>query len=239
MQSSALASATHWSLVLAAAQRQSPEGDDALATLCQVYWLPLFTAVRRRCDSVEEAEDLTQEFFERLLARNYLAEATPTRGRFRAFLFTALDHFLCNERDRARAQKRGGGKRLLSLNRSALDGSPNWEPTETLTPQKLFDRQWASSLLAEVLRQLRRECDDAGKSSQFEELKGFLAADGAAGNYVEAARKLGMTEGALRVATHRLRRRYAELLRAEIGRTLAEPAEIEAELQALFVAFED
>ena len=232
-------SATHWSLVLAAAKGQSRAGDDALATLCQLYWLPLYSSVRRRCASTEEAEDLTQEFFARLLAQNYLADATPTRGRFRAFLFTALEHFLCNERDRAMAQKRGGGKRLLSLDRAALDGSPAWEPWDKLTPQKVFDRQWASSLLAEVLRQLRRECAEAGKSAQFEALKGLLAADASAGKYVDAARTLGMSEGALRVAVHRLRRRYGQLLRAEIGRTLADPADIESELKALFAAFED
>jgi RNA polymerase sigma-70 factor (ECF subfamily) len=224
--------------VVAAANRQCPGGDEALATLCQLYWLPLFTFVRRRCATFEEAEDLTQGFFAQLLAGNYLADATPSRGRFRAFLYTALDHFLSNQRDRARAQKRGGGKRLLSLDRTALDGSSAWEPSDPLTPQKLFDRQWASSLLAEVLRQLGRECADAGKSAQFEELKGFLAADAAAGQYIEAARRLAMSEGATRVSVHRLRRRYAELLRAEIGRTLTDPGEIEAELKALFAAFE-
>jgi RNA polymerase sigma factor (sigma-70 family) len=219
---------TRWSLV-AAAQHQA---DAALADLCRLYWYPLYAYVRRRGHDAAEAEDLTQAFFARLLEKNGLASVTPTRGRFRSFLLSACQNFLANERERANALKRGGG-RVVSLDDA--DARYRREPDHDETPERLFERRWALELLDQTLRRLREEYEAGGKARLFDAVKGTLTGDAAA-PYADLAGELGMTEGAVKTAAHRLRGRYAELLREEIGETVETPAEIDDEVRALFRA---
>ena len=225
---------THWSLVVAAGRRSSPASATALADLCQRYWYPLYVYVRRRVTSIEEARDLTQEFFARLLERNTLALADPDRGRFRSFLLTALKHFLINEWEKTKAQKRGGGRRALALDFDAKESQLTLEPVHAWTPERLYERHWALALLDQVLGQLRQEYQAAAKGPLFDHLKGFLVGESAAATYADTARVLDMTEGAVKVAAHRLRKRYRELLRHEVSQTVAEEAEVEDEIRALF-----
>jgi RNA polymerase sigma-70 factor (ECF subfamily) len=227
---------TRWSVVLAARDRTSPEARQALRELCEAYWYPLYAFVRRQGHPAEEARDLTQEFFVRLLEKDFLALVDQSRGKFRSFLMAACKHFLANERDRARAQKRGGGRELLSLD--ARDGESRYaaEPFHDLTAERLFERRWALMLLHHVLERLRDEWRQTGKGEQFERLKAFLTGDKPAGQYAQAAEALGATPGAVRVAVHRLRRRYRELLREEIARTVNDPGEVEAEIRDLLAA---
>ncbi len=225
---------THWSLVVAAGRRSSPASAGALADLCQRYWYPLYVYVRRRVPNVEEARDLTQEFFARLLERNTLALADPERGRFRSFLLTALKHFLINEWEKAKARKRGGGRRALALDFDSKEPQLRVEPEHTWTPERLYERHWALTLLEQVLAQLRQESHAAGKGALFDHLKGFLAGESKTATYAQTARDLGMTEGAVKVAAHRLRKRYRELLRNEVAQTVADDAEVDDEIRALF-----
>lgn len=227
---------TRWTMVLAAGRRSSPGSDQALAELCQTYWYPLYAFIRRRGYTREDAEDLVQAFFARFLMKNYLEGLAAERGRFRAFLLASLKHFLANERDRARAQKRGGGVQPLSLDWQDADQRFHLDPPGPLSPEVLFDREWALALLGLVVTRLAEECRREGRGALFDEAKGFLTLDHEAIRYPEAARRLGMEEGALRVAVHRLRRRYRELLRAEIAHTLADPGRVEEELRSLLAA---
>jgi RNA polymerase sigma-70 factor (ECF subfamily) len=222
---------TRWSLVLAAGQKAAPEAHDALADLCSLYWYPLYAYIRRRGHGADEAEDLTQGFFARLLEKDGLAAATPARGRFRSFLLAACQNFLANEREWANALKRGGG-RVVSLDLSDADGRYRREPHHEETPERLFERRWALTLMARVLARLRGDYEAAGKGRLFDALKGQLTADGTA-PYAALAVELRMTEAAVKTAVHRLRRRYGELLREEIGETVATEAEIDSEIQAL------
>jgi RNA polymerase sigma factor (sigma-70 family) len=224
---------THWSLVLAAGRRSLPDSDRALATLCRNYWFPLYAYARRRLGNLHEAQDLTQEFFARLLEKNLLAGAEPERGRFRAFLITAFKNFLVNEGDRARAQKRGGGQTALPLDFRAGDARYDLEPADEWTPERLFERQWTLTLLEQVLAALRAEFAADGKEPLFDALKGFLTGDSTA-SYAEVAPALGMSEGAAKTAAHRLRRRYRQLLRHEVAQTVADPAEVDDEIRSLF-----
>lgn len=226
---------TQWSLVIAAGQQASPASRQALSELCRKYWLPLYGYVRRRVSDLHEAQDLTQEFFCRVLDRNLFATARPERGRFRAFLLTALKHFLANEREKSQALKRGGGQVPFALD--FADGESRFSRLAVSddSPERQFDRQWAAALLDQVLARLRAEFRDAGQERQFEQLKAFLAGghdqpDG----YVQAAESLGMTAEAVRVAVYRLRKRYRELLRHEIAQTVARPADVENEIRDLF-----
>jgi RNA polymerase sigma-70 factor (ECF subfamily) len=228
---------THWTVVLAAGRRTTPQSDHALEELCQVYWYPLYAYVRRHGHSKEDAEDLTQGFFARFLKRNYLEGLTSEKGRFRAFLLAALKHFLSNERDRAMCQKRGGGETVLSLDWQDAETRYQIEPADNLSPDKLYDRAWAIMLLEKVIARLRDESAAEGKATLFEHLKPFLMVGKGAIPYAQAAADLGLNEGAARVAVHRLRRRYRELLREEIAQTLSDPAMLEEELHALFNAF--
>lgn len=225
---------THWSVVLTAGRNDTLRAQDALARLCRAYWYPLYAYVRRRGHSAPDAEDLTQEFFARLLQRNWVARADRSKGRFRSFLLTALSHFLADEWDRLKAQKRGGGRRLVPLEIGTAETRYQLEPADDLTPEKLFERQWALTLLESVFAQLRREYEAEGKEALFAELKASLTKARAAVPYAELAARLNVSEGALRVAVHRLRRRYRELLRAEIAHTVADSAEVEDELRHLF-----
>jgi RNA polymerase sigma factor, sigma-70 family len=228
---------THWTVVLAAGRRHTPDSDRALEELCRTYWYPLYAYVRRRGYSKEDAEDLTQAFFTRFLEKNYLGSVNAERGRFRAFLLASLKHFLINDWKRSRRQKRGAGEALLSLDWSTADTQFQVAATAEPSPDKAFDREWALALLGKVVGRLQQECEADGRGQQFAELKIFLTAGKGALSYAEPARKLGLDEGAVRVIVHRLRKRYRELLRDEIRHTLSDPAQVEEEMRALFGAF--
>ncbi|MCX8091940.1 MAG: sigma-70 family RNA polymerase sigma factor [Verrucomicrobiae bacterium] len=230
---------THWTVVLAAGRRHTPQADRALEELCRTYWYPLYAYVRRRGHSREDAEDLTQAFFARFLAKNYLEGLSAERGRFRAFLLAALKHFLANEWDRARAQKRGGGAPHLSLDWQTADTQFQLAAAHELSPDRAFDREWALALLAKVLERLRAECEIEGRARQFAELRPFLTTDVPEMSHAEVARRLGLDETAVRVAVHRLRKRYRQLLRQEIAQTLSDTAMVDEELRALFGAFRE
>lgn len=223
---------TQWSMVLAAAD-DDPNAHAALSKLCESYWYPLFAYVRRRTNE-SEARDLTQAFFTYILEKKTVAAADQSRGRFRAFLLTALKNFLANEWKKQRAEKRGGGATILSLDFEEHDSRLRIEPSSGETPEHLYERQWALALLDRVLSQLRAEWATAGKERQFDLLKPFIA--GAGEGYGDAARELGWTVNAVRVATHRLRTRYRDLLRAEIADTVGSPQDIDEEIRWLFQA---
>ena len=201
-----------------------------------MYWYPVYAFIRRQGYHPEDGADLTQEFFARVLEKNYFHDADPARGRFRAFLCASIRHFLSNERDRARTLKRGGKQPPISLDVETADGRYQLEPRNDLTPEKLFDRHWALMLLERVLARLREEQVSAGKAEQFDHLKGFLTGDSATVRYIDVARPLGMTEGAVKVAVHRLRRHFREILVQEIAETVSSPADIDAEIEYLLKA---
>jgi RNA polymerase sigma-70 factor (ECF subfamily) len=207
----------------------------ALATLCQTYWYPLYAFVRRQGHPPHDAQDLTQEFFARLLARNYLADVAREKGRFRSFLLVALKHFLANEGDRARAAKRGGGQSVISLDDVGAEGRYQLEPVDRLSADRIFDRRWALTLLERVLERLRAEYGALEKTGEFEAMQDCLTGKSDQ-SYAVIARKLGTSEGAVKVAVHRLRKRYRELLRAEVAETVDGPAEVEEELRELLRA---
>jgi RNA polymerase sigma factor (sigma-70 family) len=228
---------TRWTVVLSAGQKPSPQSDQALEELCRAYWYPLYAYVRRHGHSRENAEDLTQAFFARFLEKNYLEGLSREKGKFRAFLLASLKHFLANEWDRANRQKRGGQATHLSLDWENAEHHYRLEPADLLSPDRLYDRAWALALLEKVIGRLREECAASGRTALYEQARAFLTADQAAIPYADAAAALGMEEGAVRVAVHRLRRRYRELLREEIAQTLSDPAQVAEEMQALFSAF--
>jgi RNA polymerase sigma-70 factor (ECF subfamily) len=228
---------THWTVVLAAGRRCTPQSDHALEELCRTYWFPLYAYVRRRGHTKEDAEDLVQAFFARFLARNYLEGLSAERGRFRAFLLASLKHFLANEWDKSQRQKRGGHVTHLSLDWQTADTQFQISASAEPSPDRAFDREWALALLERVIVRLREECAAAGKARQFEQLKPLLTADKGDLPHADAARALGLDEGAVRVAVHRLRKRYRQLLRAEIAQTLSDPAMVDEEMRALFGAF--
>jgi RNA polymerase sigma factor (sigma-70 family) len=228
---------TRWTVVLAAGQHSSPQAARALEELCRAYWYPLYAYVRRRGHSKEDAEDLTQTFFARFLEKNYLDGLSAERGRFRAFLLAALKHFLANEWDKSQRQKRGGQVTHLSLDWQSADTHFHVAASTELSPDAAYDREWAIALLAQVIERLRNECAAENKSNQFETLKPYLMLGKSAIPYGEAAAALGLNEGAVRVAVHRLRKRYRELLREEIAQTLSNPVMIEEEMRALLGAF--
>jgi RNA polymerase sigma-70 factor (ECF subfamily) len=228
---------THWTVVLVAGRRHTPQSDGALEELCRTYWFPLYAYVRRRGHTKEDAEDLVQAFFARFLAKNYLAGLSAGRGRFRAFLLASLKHFLINEWKKSQRLKRGGGEKLLSLDWQTADAQFQVAATNEPSPDKNFDREWAVALLAKVIERLQRECEADDKTKLFEQLKIFLTAGKGALPHAEAAKNLGLDETAVRVAVHRLRKRYRILLREEISQTLADAADVDEEMRALFGAF--
>ncbi len=223
--------------MLAAGKRHTPQSDHALEELCRTYWFPLYAYVRRRGHNKEDAEDSVQAFFARFLAKNYLEGLSAERGRFRAFLLASLKHFLINEWKRTQRQKRGGGEKLLSLGWQTADTQFQVAATNEPSPEKAFDREWAVALLAHVIERLRAECDADGKGKQFEQLKIFLTAGKGTLSHADAAKSLGMDDTSVRVAVHRLRKRYRQLLRDEISQTLTDPAQVDEEMRALFGAF--
>jgi RNA polymerase sigma-70 factor (ECF subfamily) len=227
---------TRWSVVLSAAHRSSPESDAALETLCRAYWYPLYAYTRRRGYSSDDARDLTQEFFARLLENRFLASVDRAKGKFRSFLLASLKHFLANEWDKAHAQKRGGGKAPISIDAGVAECSYRLEPAYGITAEKVFERRWALTLLEQVLRRLRAEYVSSGKDHLFEALKAALVDPGEAAGYRDIGCALGMSEGAVKVAVHRLRKRYRELLVDEIAQTVASPADVDDELHALLAS---
>jgi DNA-directed RNA polymerase specialized sigma24 family protein len=228
---------THWTVVLAAGKRQSPQSARALEELCRIYWYPLYAYVRRQGSSKEDAEDSTQAFFARLLERNSFDGLSAEKGKVRAFLLASLKNFLVNEWKRSHRQKRGGGAQTLSLDWQDADSRYHVDPPDHLSPDKLYDRAWAVTLLDRVIRQLRQETADEGKAELFDQLKAFLVVGKGAIPYAQTAAALGLNETTLRVAVHRLRKRYRALLREEISQTLSDPGQVDEEMRALFDAF--
>jgi RNA polymerase sigma factor (sigma-70 family) len=220
---------TRWSLVAAA---KDPAARQALAELCELYWYPVYAFVRRRGNSAADAGDLTQGFVARLIETAGIARADPDKGRFRSYLLGAVRHFLANEQDRAAARKRGGGRAIGSLDLADAERRYAAEPADDRTPEQLFERRWALTLLDGVLAGLRSEYAAAGQELMFDRLKSSLTGEGAP--YSEAAAALGMTEGAVKIAAHRLRRRYRDRLRTAIAETVATPDDVEAEIRDLF-----
>ena len=227
---------TQWSIVLAAGRRSSPESQDALATLCQLYWYPLYAYVRRKGHSPDDAQDLTQEFFARLLEKNIAGKADRAKGKFRSFLLASLNHFLANEWRDASARKRGGDRVALSLDLAAGESRYSLEPAHELSAEKIYERRWALTLIEEALAKLRDELDAGGKLAMFEHLKPYLGGDDTNVPYRQIAADLGKSEGAVKVAVHRLRRRCRELLLAEIAQTVNGPEDVDDELRDLFAA---
>jgi RNA polymerase sigma-70 factor (ECF subfamily) len=225
---------TEWSLVMAAGQRGSAAAEEALARLCSLYWYPVFAFVRRRGYSADDAQDLTQGFFARLIEKGDLSAADRSRGRFRSFLLTNCQYFLANERDRALASKRGGDRVVLSIDVAAAEGRYERALAHSETPERLYDRQWCLTLLDGVFEALRAEYVAAGKEHAFDRLKEFLTAGEDAGTHAEAARELGTSAGAVKVAVHRLRRRYREELRRRVADTVRSDEDVEDELRYLF-----
>jgi RNA polymerase sigma factor (sigma-70 family) len=225
---------TRWTVVLQAAQgRETPCAAAAMAELCRAYWYPVYAFVRRRGHAPPDAEDLTQAFFTRLLDKQSLAAADREKGRFRTFLLMALKRFLANEYEAAHAQKRGGGRRAIALDGLEPEARYRLEPADVLSPERLFERQWAMALLDQVLARLQAEMTSDGKAGLFDALKAHLAGTSGESQAATAAR-LGMSEGAVRVAVHRLRRRYRELLEEEIAHTVGGAEEVQDEIRYLF-----
>lgn len=227
---------TRWSVVLAAQDGSPSQARQALATLCETYWEPLYAFTRCNGYKPEEAQDLTQGFFTQLLEKDYLAKVRPAAGKLRSFLLVSLKHFLANERDKARALKRGGGATAISLDVEAAESRYKIDAVDHLTPETVFERRWALTVISQVLASLRKEAAKADSQRQFDELKGFLIEDGPRTPYRQLARELGMSEGAVKMAVHRLRRRFGEQLRHEIAEIVTDDSEVDAEIRHLLSA---
>jgi RNA polymerase sigma factor (sigma-70 family) len=227
---------THWSVVRAAGKTSSPHYKEALGTLCRTYWFPLYAFLRRQGYNSNQAEEYTQAFFARLLEKRGLRLADSKRGKFRSFLLAALKNFLADERDRARAKKRGGGRKILSLDFENAESQYSLEPAQQLGPEKLFERSWALTVLERTMVRLQDEFENTKKRKVFDHLKVYLTVKRDSIPYRQVADKLKMTEGAVKVAVHRLRHRYRELLRDEIAQTVAAEEQIDEEIRDLFDA---
>jgi len=224
---------THWSVVLTAGNHDAPQAAQALEQLCRTYWYPLYAYVRRRGRDPEDAMDLTQAFFERFLEKNYLDQVDRRKGRFRSFLLAALNHFLADEWDRSRRQKRGGPHQTFSLDSSAAEERYRIEPADHQSPEAIYERRWALTLLEQVLQQLETDFRAAGKGAEFEALQVFLVGDKGEVSYASAAARLGLSDNAVGVAIHRMRRRYGELFLQAIAHTVADPADVDEEIKHL------
>lgn len=224
---------THWSVVLATADQDSPQAGEALEQLCRAYWYPLYVYVRRRGHGPEDAQDLTQEFFAHFLQKAAFRLADPARGRFRTFLLHSLSNFLVNEWKRSQRVKRGGGAACVSLDVADAEHRYAREPATTMTPERAYEHRWAMTLLEQVLAELEQEYARAGRGRVFEELSGVLWGKDASISYAQIGQRLGMTEGAIRKAVHSLRTRYREWLRAKVAHTVADEREVEDELRYL------
>lgn len=227
---------THWSVVFTAARRESERADEALEKLCHDYWQPVYIFLRRDGLMAHDAEDVTQAFFERVLSKDYLRGVDRSKGKFRCFLLAMLRHFLANHRRDARTQKRGGGLQFVCIDSESVDELELSPAAVDSSAERSFDRQWAMTLLDQVLAALREEYHAAGKAELFAKLKVFLPGEKHGVRYAELAASLNSTEAALKMSISRMRKRYGELLRAEIARTVSTPDEVEEELRALFAA---
>ena len=217
-----------------AGQEDSPKASAAMAQLCETYWYPLYAYARRKGYAAPDAQDLTQEFFAWVLARSYVGSADRQKGKFRSYLLGTFEHFLAREWRRARAQKRGGGRIAFSFDEVSAENRYLLEPADDLTPETIFDRRWADALLSQAMARLREECQAEGKALLFEKAEPLLSGGGTAGSYAEIRSSLSMAESAFKMAVHRLRRRYGELVRAEIAQTVSTPEAVEEELRYLF-----
>lgn len=224
---------THWSVVLAAGEGDSPPAHRALETLCGAYWYPIYVYVRRKGYGPDEAQDLTQEFFAKVIAKEHLRLADREKGKFRTFLLAMLDYFLAREWSRAHRQKRGGQFTFVSLDQQTPEARYRLEPVVSDTPEKIYLRHWALTVLEQTMNALERECHANGKGGLFTEVKELLSSDRDGPTYAEIGRKLNMGEGALRMTVLRLRRRYGELLRHEIAQTVGQPEEVDEEMRLL------
>lgn len=231
-------STTHWSVVMQAGDKRHPEAMMALEALCRRYWFPLYAFVRREGYDDHDAQDLTQAFFARFLEKEYLRDVDRSRGKFRCFLLASMRHFLANARDHAKAQKRGGGQSPLTLDFSQAEDRYSQEPATHWTAEKLFHRRWTLVTLQAVLERLEAEWDTPGRREFFATAKDWLAGSAPTRSYAEVAADFDMTEGAVKNAIHRLRRRYRELLRDEIAQTVADPSEVDEEIRQLFAALQ-
>lgn len=209
-----------------------------MATLCETYWYPLYAYLRRRGMTADDARDVTQGFLASLLERHDFERLDPNRGRFRAFLLASLQHFLANDAARRRAQKRGGGAAVLPLELDDAEGRYRIEPREPSTPETLYERRWALTVIERVLARLRGEWAEGGRGAEFDELKACLLGEGPPGGYGAIAARLGTTEGAVKTAVHRLRRRFQSQLRQDIGETVSDPADVEDEIRYLIRALD-
>ena len=223
---------THWSAVLRAGHGGEPGSAAALETLCRAYWFPLYAFARREGHEPEAAQDLTQEFFSRLLAKNFLETADPNRGRFRSFLLASFKHLMANERRDAAREKRGGDAVSFSLDEMNPEERYRVEPAHEWTPERVFERHWAEAVLARTLDRL--EADYAAHALRFAELKVFLVGPKGAAPFAAVAARLGVSEGALKLVVHRMRRRYAEIFREEITQTVDDPADVAEEIRHVF-----
>jgi DNA-directed RNA polymerase specialized sigma24 family protein len=228
---------THWSVVLSAREKRSPQSTAALEILCRTYWYPLYAFLRRQGRPPHDAQDLTQGFFARLLQKDYLLAVAREKGKFRTFLLVALKRFLANEWDREHAQKRGGFAPVVPIDQEFAESRFAADPSPNIQPDVLFDRQWAMTLLERAMSQLREEYVGSGRAKLFEHLETSLARGESALPYAEIATRLNLTEAAVKMAVHRMRARYREILRAEIAHTVASPGEVEEEVRHLFSAF--
>ncbi len=227
---------TRWTMVLSAGAGSSAHGDEALEQLCRAYWFPLYAHIRRRGHGADAAQDLTQGFFARLLERNDLAGLTREGGKFRSFLLIALNHFLSNEHEHASALKRGGGKTILSLDDDTAEDRYLSEPSHSESPDKLFERRWALTLMENALGQLGGEQTVAGDTAVFAALRPFLSREPEPGEYAAISARLDVAPGTLAVRVHRLRGRYRQLVRAAVADTVDSPLEVEAEMRHLLAA---
>lgn len=228
---------THWSVVLLAGEQHSPRTAAALEKLCLAYWYPLYSYTRRQGHGPHEAADLTQDFFAHLLSTGAIASVKRERGKFRSFLLASLKNFLTNEWNRSRRQKRGGGRPVFSLDEEQAEGRYQRELVDGLTPEKIYERRWAETILARALECLRAECDGDEKTRRFDEVKVFLLGEKGTGTLADAAARLNLSLPAVKGLVHRLRRRFGELIRAEIAQTVTGAEEVESELRQLFAAF--
>lgn len=224
---------THWSVVLRARDKDSPDSEAARERLCRTYWPPLYHYLRREGHSPHDAQDLTQEFLSRFLHRDGLDHLQDQRGKFRSFLLTFLKHFLSDQRDRANAQKRGGGQQLISLDACAAEERDALGPVDGLSADQLYDRRWAQAVMAEAARRLREEYAANGKAALFDELKDIQPGERGESSYAEIGARLGLAKGTIASAVHRLRKRHREIVREEIAHTVARPEEIDDEIRNL------
>lgn len=225
---------THWSVVLEAGKPGSPQFRAALEDLCGTYWLSLYSYLRRDGYNPDDAQDLTQGFFLRLLRTDSLVGVSPIKGKFRTFLLASMKHFLADERDRARAQKRGGNPTVIRIDGTQAEEFFRQLPSGELSPETVFDRRWALTVLDEAFDRLRREYSNSGRANLFKSLSGFLSNEATSGDYASLAPKLGMSTQAIGVAVHRLRQRYRECVRFEVGQTVANPEGLDEEMHYLF-----